>query len=174
MDPRSHSCGCFVLVLILATPIHAQTLDWAATFDDFAAGYESPRSAALSPTGELHILADHSDGMIYFRVSPGGQTVRETRFTVPNGTFSMGPVIDQSGGAYLAQNRYGLGDEPDFAILRLGENDEQWTLGIYEDPDDRDNLRHALVVDAAGNAIVAGASWLTSATMSPTSTARTC
>lgn len=162
MDPRLLRLTLAAFLFLPVISVRAQTLDWVAQFDDLATGREAPRSAAFSSSGDLHILAEHSDGFVYFRVDGDGKNVCETRFAVPNQPYLLGPAIDQTGGAYLAQRRYGHGSEPDFAILRLGESDDQWTLGIHDDPNDRDNLRHALVIDAAGNAIVAGASRLTS------------
>jgi hypothetical protein len=121
------------LAIGIAGTAAAQTLEWAARFDDVAAGRENGLSAALDPWGRLCVLTSHDYGCAFFHVNDAGEVESETRFR-PGVRLLLPPVIDGAGNAYIAIDD---STQPCFAYVRLGAGEQQWTMHRLNEPDGR-------------------------------------
>ena len=158
MHPARSSLAALAVSAVAASG-WSQTLDWVARFNDVAAGNDDARAVATSPTRELYVLAKYDYGYSFFKVSADGVSTHESHFSsVSNQELVFGPVVDAQGGAYLARGKVGAGARSDFALLRLGAHDMEWTESFYSDPSDLNDRPHQIAVDSAGGAAVAGSS----------------
>lgn len=139
---------------------------WTNLFNGTGNGDDSPTALAVDASGNVYVTGDSigsGSGYDYatIKYSSTGLPLWTNRFngTANGNDFARALAVDASGNVFVTGNLVGSGFVSDVATIKYSTTGATLWTNIFNGAANNDDAAYCIVVDAVGNAYVAGGSY---------------
>jgi uncharacterized delta-60 repeat protein len=141
---------------------------WVRNQDGGMLGLDRSYALAVDAAGNVHVTGwslgsgpPASFDFLTLKYDPAGTLLWTARYNGPgnNSDTPMCIAVDGSGNVFVAGHGTGVGTVYDYTVVKYDPNGNDLWVATYNGTGNSSDYVNGLVVDAAGNAYVTGASW---------------